>query len=212
MIVATDYFIKWVEAEPLANIQDVVTKRFLWKSVITRFGIPWAVISNNRTQFESKLFKNFFSSPAYLESNGQAVVSNKVKKKLEEDKGRWVEQLPNVMWTHQTIARRSTGETPFALAYGFEAVIPLEVGLPTIWTIDFDPSINESNLRKDLDLLKERRDLATVRLATYQQQMKRGHEKNIKPRSFPIEDSVLRKVVNNTLIASDGKLGLYTVT
>ena len=54
-----------------------------------------------------------------------------IKNRLEEAKGRWVEELSSVMWTHRTTRRRSTGETPFALAYGVEAVIPLEVGLPT---------------------------------------------------------------------------------
>ena len=55
-----------------------------------------------------------------------------IKKRLEEAKGRWVEELPSVMWTRRTTRRRSIGETPFALAYGVEVVIPLEVGLPTI--------------------------------------------------------------------------------
>jgi transposase InsO family protein len=145
LITATDYFTKWVEVEPLSNIRDVDAKRFLWKNVITRFGIPWAVISDNGTQFESKLFKgfysdldikNFFSSPGYPQSNGQAEVFNKIilsgiKKKLEEAKGKWVEELPSILWTHRTTIRKSTGETPFALAYGVEAVIPLEVGIPT---------------------------------------------------------------------------------
>ena len=146
LITATDYFTKWIEAEPLSNIRDVDTKRFLWKSIITRFGIPWAVILDNGTQFESKLFKgfcsdlsirNFFSSPGYPQSNGQAEVSNKVvlsgiKKKLEAAKGRWVEELPSILWTYRTTIRKSTNETPFALAFGVEAVIPLEIGMPTI--------------------------------------------------------------------------------
>uniref|UniRef100_A0A2N9HIX8 Uncharacterized protein n=1 Tax=Fagus sylvatica TaxID=28930 RepID=A0A2N9HIX8_FAGSY len=66
-IVATDYFTKWVEAEPLSHIREVDTKRFLWKSVITRFGIPWAVISDNGTQFEGKLFKGFCSEAWHQE-------------------------------------------------------------------------------------------------------------------------------------------------
>uniref|UniRef100_A0A2N9IJS0 Uncharacterized protein n=1 Tax=Fagus sylvatica TaxID=28930 RepID=A0A2N9IJS0_FAGSY len=138
LIVATDYFTKWVEAEPLAHIRDTDAKRFLWKNVITRFGIPWAVISDNGTQFDGKVFrgfcselgiKNFFSTPGYPQSNGQAEVSNKVildgiKKRLEEAKGKWVEELPSVLWTHRTTHRRSTGETPFALAYGVEGCHP----------------------------------------------------------------------------------------
>jgi hypothetical protein len=222
LITATDYFTKWIEAEPLSNIRDIDTKRFFWKNVITHFGIPWAAISDNGTQFESRLFKgfcsdlgikNFFSSPWYPQSNGQAEASNKIilngiKRKLEEAKGKWVEELPSVLWTHKTTARKSTRKTPFALAYKVEAVIPLEVSIPTTRTTDFAVQTNEDNLRKDLDLLEERRDMATVRLASYQQRIKREHDKNINHRVFRIGDLVLRKVMTNTRRPNEGKLGL----
>ena len=221
LIIATDYFTKWVKAEPLSNIRDVDTKRFFWKNVVTCFSIPWAAISDNGTQFESKLFKgfclelgirNFFSSPGYPQSNGQAEVSNKVilngiKRKLEAVKGKWVEKLPSILWTYRTTVRKSTNETPFALAFGVEAVIPLEIGMPTTQTIEFDVKTNEDNLRRDLDLLEERRDLAVVRLASYQQRIKKKHDKNIKPRMFRVGEFVLRKVVANTRRPNEGKLG-----
>uniref|UniRef100_A0A2N9IVM6 Integrase catalytic domain-containing protein n=1 Tax=Fagus sylvatica TaxID=28930 RepID=A0A2N9IVM6_FAGSY len=176
---------------------------------------------DNGTQFESRLFKgfcsdlgikNFFSSLGYPQSNGQAETSNKIilngiKRKLEEAKGKWVEELPSVLWTHRTKARKSTGETPFALTYGVEAVIPLEVGILTSRTTDFAVQTNEDNLRKDLDLLEERRDLATVRLASYQQRIKREHDKNINHGVFRIGDLVLRKVMANTRRPNEGKLG-----
>ena len=79
-----------------------------------------------------------------------------------------MEELPSTLWTHRTTVRKSTGETPFALAFGVEAVIPLEVGMPTTRTTEFVVETNEDNLRNDLDLLEERRDLAVVRLASYQ--------------------------------------------
>ena len=109
-----------------------------------------------------------------------------------------MEELSSVLWTHRTTARKSTRETPFALAYGVEAVIPLEVGIPTTRKTDFAVQTNEDNLRKDLDLLEERRDMATVRLASYQQRKKREHDKNINHRVFRIGDLVLRKVMANT--------------
>uniref|UniRef100_A0A2N9FJ42 Integrase catalytic domain-containing protein n=1 Tax=Fagus sylvatica TaxID=28930 RepID=A0A2N9FJ42_FAGSY len=186
LTVATDYFTKWVEAEPLSNIRDVDAKRFLWKNVITRFGIPWAAISDNGTQFESRLFKGFCSELAA--------------------KGKWVEELPSVLWTHTTIIRKSIDETPFALAFGVEAVIPLEVGLPTTRTTEFVVETNKEDLWKDLDLLEERRDLAVVRLASYQQRIKREHDKNIKPRVFRIGELVLRKVMANIRKPNEGKL------
>ena len=130
-----------------------------------------------------------------------------IKKRLEEAKGKWVEELPSVSWTHRPTHRRSTGETPFALAYGVEAVILLEVGLPTIRITEFDAEQNENNLRKDLNLIEERRDIVAIRLASYQRQMKKGYDKNIRPRSFQINDLVLCKVVANTRNLNDGKLG-----
>ena len=114
---ATDYFTKWVEAEPLARITDSESRKFVWKSIITRFGIPKCFVSDNDTQFNSGPFKkycsdfgirNHFSSPAYPQGNGQAKSSNKIilngiKKRLEEAKGRWVEELPTILWTFRTM-------------------------------------------------------------------------------------------------------------
>jgi hypothetical protein len=117
-----------------------------------------------------------------------------------------VEELPSVLWTHTTIIRKSIDETPFALAFGVEAVIPLEVGLPTTRTTEFVVETNKEDLWKDLDLLEERRDLAVVRLASYQQRIKREHDKNIKPRVFRIGELVLRKVMANIRKPNEGKL------
>ena len=79
LIVGTDYFTKWVEAEPLANIRDVDAKKFVWKSIVTRFGVPYVLISDNGLQFDSKMFRNYcgelgitnrYSTPTYPQGNG----------------------------------------------------------------------------------------------------------------------------------------------
>ena len=59
LLVDTDYFTKWVEAEPLSNIRDVDAKRFVWKNIVTWFGIPHTLISENGLQFDSKAFKSY---------------------------------------------------------------------------------------------------------------------------------------------------------
>ena len=146
LIVNIDYFTKWVEVEPLANIRDVDVKRFIWKNIVTRFGVPNVLISDNGLQFDNKTFrkycfdlgiKNRYSTPAYSQGNGQAEAINKVivnghKKRLDDAKGRWVEELPHVLWTYRATPRKSIGETPFSMTYGAEAVIPLENGFPTM--------------------------------------------------------------------------------
>uniref|UniRef100_A0A2N9IK88 RNase H type-1 domain-containing protein n=1 Tax=Fagus sylvatica TaxID=28930 RepID=A0A2N9IK88_FAGSY len=104
--------------------------------------------------------------------------STESKKRLEEAKGRWVEELPTILWTFRTTPRNSTGETPFSLTYGVEAVIPLEVGLHTLRSEEYDQENNELIMAKDLDLAQERRDLAMIRLASYQGDLKRRYGKN----------------------------------
>ena len=102
LLVDKNYFTKWVDAEPLVNIRDVDTKKFVWKNVVTRFGVPRSLISNNGLQFDIKSFRlycselgitNRYSTPAYPQGNRQAeainnVIVNGIKKKLDDAKGK----------------------------------------------------------------------------------------------------------------------------
>ena len=113
---------------------------------------------------------NRYSTSAYLQGNGQVEVVNEVivsglKKRLDDVKGKWVEELPYVLWTYQTMPCRSTGETPFSMTYEAEVVIPLETGFPTLRTSSFMPSNNDGLLEKSLDLIEECRENAMVQLA-----------------------------------------------
>ena len=78
-----------------------------------------------------------------------------LKKRLDNAKRKWVEELPHVLWTYQTTPYRSTGETPFSMTYGAETVIPLETRFPTLRTSSFTPSNNDELLEKSLDLIEK---------------------------------------------------------
>nr|CAN74048.1 hypothetical protein VITISV_017189 [Vitis vinifera] len=102
LLVATDYFSKWVEAEAYASIKDKDVTKFVWKNIVCRFGIPQTIIADNGPQFDSIAFRNFclklnirnsYSTPRYPQSNGQAEATNKtlitaLKKWLEQAKGK----------------------------------------------------------------------------------------------------------------------------
>ena len=92
---------------------------------------------------------------------------NGLKWRLDEAKGKWVEELPHVLWTYRTVPRWSTRETPFSMTYGAETVIPLETGFPTLRTNAFTPDGNDGLLEKILDLIEERKGNAMVQLAYY---------------------------------------------
>ena len=79
LLIGINYFTKWVEAEPLSNIRDVNAKKFVWKNIVTRFGISHTLISKNRLQFDNKAFRRYccelgirnrYSTSAYLQGNG----------------------------------------------------------------------------------------------------------------------------------------------
>ncbi|XP_065631368.1 uncharacterized protein LOC136068314 [Quercus suber] len=134
------------------------------------------------------------------QGNGQAEAVNKVivnglKKRLDDTKGKWVEELPHVLWAYRTTPRRSTGETPFSMTYGAETIIPLETGFPTLRTSSFSPTNNNEQLEKSLDLIDERRENTMVRLAHYQQKLRQGYDANVRLRPLEPGDLVLRKVV-----------------
>ena len=95
-----------------------------------------------------------------------------LKKRLDDAKGRWVEELSYVLWAYRTTPRRSIRETPFSMSYGAEAVIPIETSFPTLRTQSFNPSNNDELLGRSLDLIEERRESAMVQLAYYQHKLK----------------------------------------
>ena len=97
---------------------------------------------------------------------------NELKKRLDDAKEKWVEELPHVLWTYRTTPRKSTRETPFSMTYGAETVIPLETGFPTLKTSSFSSSSNNELLEKSLDFIEERRESAMVQLAYYQHKLK----------------------------------------
>ena len=101
-----------------------------------------------------------YSTPTYPQGNGQVeavnrVIVNGLKKRLDDAKGKLVEELSHVLWTYRTTPRRSTEETPFSMTYELEAVILLETRFPTLRTSSFTPSNNDGLLGKSLDLIEE---------------------------------------------------------
>lgn len=78
LLVRIDYFTKWVEAKPLANIRDTDVKKFVWRNLVTRFGVPNVLILDNGLQFDNKallqyyieLVVNRYSTLSYPQSNG----------------------------------------------------------------------------------------------------------------------------------------------
>ncbi|CAL8132253.1 unnamed protein product [Prunus armeniaca] len=201
-VVAVDYFTKWVEAEALATITAARIETFVWQNIVCRFGIPNTIVTDNGRQFDNAKFKQFcsnlkiklcFASPAHPQSNGQVEAVNKIikktlKTKLDKAKGCWPELLPEVLWSYRTTFRTSTGETPFSLSFGTEAVAPVEIGQPTYRTSTYEAEANDEQLALNLDFIDELRDQSNMRNVAYKQRIAKYYDSRVKARAFKLGD------------------------
>jgi hypothetical protein len=157
VVVAVEYFSKWVEAKPLLSITSATIQKFFWQNIVCRFGVPYKVTVDNGKQFDSTDFKNFctylgtklcFASVYHPQSNGvveraNGVIFTSIKRNITDlPKSKWAEELPRVIWSHNTTTSRTTQFSPFKLLYGEEAMLPEELCLGTwrdIPSSDEDP-------------------------------------------------------------------------
>ena len=156
------------------------------------------IISDKGRQFDSQAFRDFcsglgiknqFSSPGHPQVNGQTEVTNRmlrkiIKTKMDDAKGAWPEELPNILWAYKTTAKTPTGETPFKLTYGIEAVILVEVGVTSTRRAAFSEEKNDRKLQLNLDCLDEVRDEASSRMTKHQWKMAEYYNKRVKLRQL----------------------------
>ncbi|KAK3008827.1 hypothetical protein RJ639_014401 [Escallonia herrerae] len=152
VIVAIDYFTKWTEAESLATITSAKCEDFFWKNVVCRFE---------------------------TENMNRSILQG-LKKKLDEAKGAWVDELRKVLWAYRTTLHSITGETPFLLCYGTKAMLPVEIGVPTIRALHFHEVNNEAGLRANLDLLDETRTQAHEQSVVIKQRVTRYYNQRVR--------------------------------
>ena len=129
-----------------------------------------------------------------------------IKTRLEAAKGVWLDELPGVLWAYRMTVRTSMGETPFKLAYGSEAVIPVEIHMANHRAVKYRAKDNEEQLRLNLDLIDEVRMNAEQRTARYRNLMARQYDAMVKPRHFNIGDLVLKRESLATRNPAHGKL------
>jgi transposase InsO family protein len=155
-VVAVEYFSKWVEAKPLLSITSAMIQKFFWQNIVCRFGVPYEVTVDNGNQFDNTNFREFcsylgtklcFASVYHPQSNGalewaNGIIFADIKRNIIElPKSKWAEELPSVIWSHNTTTSRTTQFSPIKLPYGEEAMLLEELCLGT-WR-DAPPSDEE---------------------------------------------------------------------
>nr|AAN11192.1 Putative gag-pol precursor [Oryza sativa Japonica Group]AAP52005.1 retrotransposon protein, putative, Ty3-gypsy subclass [Oryza sativa Japonica Group] len=211
LFVAIDKFSKWIEAKPVITI-TVDKARDFFINIVHRFGVPNRIITDNGTQFTGRAFKDFcedfgikicYASVAHPMSNGQVERANgmilqgikaRVCDRLRPYAGKWVDQLPSVLWSLRTTPSRATGQSPFFLVYGAEAMLPSEVEFESLQFRNFNEEGYEEGRVDDINRLEEAREAALIQSTRYLQGLRHYHNRNVRSRAFLVGDLALRKI------------------
>jgi hypothetical protein len=218
VVVAVEYFFKWIEAKPLATITSVTVQKFFWQNIVCRFGVPKAITVDNGTQFNAETFKYFcdrigmkihFASVRHPESNGLVERANGIimigimKLIFNQPRGKWPDELIKVVWSHNRTASRSTGFTPFKLLFGDEAITPEEAKTGSIRTI---ASVeDEADYQVTKDTIEGTGLQAIEHINKYQAETIKWRDRKVRLQNIKPGHLVLQRVANPDTV---GKLQL----
>ncbi|XP_039686891.1 uncharacterized protein [Medicago truncatula] len=167
ILVAIDYFTKWVEAASYANVTKQVVVKFIKNHIICRYGIPNRIITDNGTNLNNKMMKELCDDFKIEHHNSSPY------------------------------RPQMNGATPFSLVYGTEAVLPVEVEIPSLRVL-MEADLSEAewvqNRYDQLNLIEEKRMTALCHGQLYQKRMKQAFDKKVRPRKFKEGDLVLKKI------------------
>jgi hypothetical protein len=218
VVVAVEYFSKWIETKPLATITSTTVQKFFWQNIVCRFGVQKAITVDNGTQFEAEAFKDFcdrigtkihFASVRHLEYNGlveraNGIIMTGIKKLIfNQPRGKWPDELIKVMWSHNTTASRSTGFTPFKLLFGDEAITPEEAKARSIRTTA--STKNEVDYQVTKDIIEGTRLQAIEHINKYQAETIKWCDRKVRLKNIKPGHLMLRRVANPDIV---GKLQL----
>jgi hypothetical protein len=110
--------------------------------------------------------------------------------------GKWIKELPNALWGLRTQPSKPTGQSPYFLVYGSEAILPADVIWNSPAVEHYDEGVSEDSRRVDIDSLEEAHCAALVQSARYLEGIRRYHDRNVKERPFNVGDLVLRRIQN----------------
>uniref|UniRef100_A0A2N9GIW4 RNA-directed DNA polymerase n=1 Tax=Fagus sylvatica TaxID=28930 RepID=A0A2N9GIW4_FAGSY len=211
ILVATEYFTKWVEAIPLRKATGAAVANFIREHIITRFGIPYKLVTDNGTPFINKDVREMLehyrvkhrrSTPYYPQGNGQAEATNRmllrILSKMVFDYGNdWKAHLADVLWAYRSSPKTATGFTPFSLVYGTDTISPTELVVPSPRVmqgseLEVDANICAEARMADLEGLDEARDLAKAKSQRNYQKMANVYSKALRVRIFAEGQMVLK--------------------
>jgi hypothetical protein len=208
IIIAIEYLTRWAEAREVKDCSETTAMHFIFYDIITRFGCPKTLMSDQGTHFINKtvesLTKEFAihhqkSTPCHPQENGTVEAFNKIlettlKKICSVNKDDWDLRVPAVLWAYRTTCKKLTMQAPFKLVYGIEVVVPMEYSVP-ILRIDAFTDMDDIGIVRErlaqLVELEEDRFITGFPQQVQKEREKAYHDRNIKKKAFKQGDLIL---------------------
>ncbi|RDY04690.1 Retrovirus-related Pol polyprotein, partial [Mucuna pruriens] len=213
ILVAIDYFTKWVEATSYPNVTKNVVVKFVKRDFICRYGLPSRIITSNETNLNNKMItvlceqfkiRHHRFTSYWPKVNGAVEAANKnIKKIIQKMVVTYKDchqMLSFSLHGYRTTFHSSAGAMPYSLVYGVEVVLPIEVEIPSLWVL-VEAELEEvewMRMRYDqLNLIEGKRLAALCQGQLYQRRLKNAFDKKVRPREFREGDLVLRRILPN---------------
>jgi transposase InsO family protein len=213
ILTATDYFTKWIEAILTKQTTDTVIVQFLETNILSRFGCPIKIITNNATTFKSKKMEKFckdynitlgHSTAYYPQGNGLVESSNKslnkiIKRLLQDNQKAWHKKLIYALWADRITTKKSISASPFQTVYGVDAIFPTSLGLPVRKLLQ-EQEITPDDMQRRINQLihaQHMREQVYNQSQLHQDRMKKTFNEHSKQEEFQAEDLVLKWIARN---------------
>ena len=197
LLVIIDHFTKWAEVLPIPNKEADTVINGIWKTIITRHGIPRRLSSDQGPEFVNNLIRRLGerlnvtfgqTTPYHPQANGvverlNQTLIDSLRTFVYDRVGTWDEHIDSVTFAYRTSEHSATKETPFYLLYGREPTLPLDIIYSTPERITADIKTYKTHLTVNLQhahniVKRHLRMAAKTNKRTFDKRNKRNSKKN----------------------------------